>query len=165
MHLKFFPQLPDNAYASHSKCPLQFRNFAALMQANVESTEVQSPRLSTCTIQGCLVLIWNNTGCENANMHHGTVLITLNLVHKQYVCYICHMTQNLQYYKVQQSQRTHKNNIRFCRFAWTTSAKSLSKICYIAGIHSTGHAGQMWPVRRLKMARKQFTECSQCFSR
>jgi len=24
MHLKFFSQLPDNAYASHSNCPLQF---------------------------------------------------------------------------------------------------------------------------------------------
>jgi len=33
-------QLLDNAYASHSKCPLQFTNFAALMQANVETTEV-----------------------------------------------------------------------------------------------------------------------------
>jgi len=40
MHLKFFSQLPDNAYASISKCPLQFANFAALMQDNVESTEV-----------------------------------------------------------------------------------------------------------------------------
>jgi len=38
MHLKFFLQLPDNAYAPHSKFPLQFTNFAALMQANVEST-------------------------------------------------------------------------------------------------------------------------------
>jgi len=34
-------QLPDNAYASHSKCPLQFTNFAALMHANIESTEVR----------------------------------------------------------------------------------------------------------------------------
>jgi len=39
MHLKLFLQLPDNAYASHSKC-LQFTNFTALMQANAESTEV-----------------------------------------------------------------------------------------------------------------------------
>jgi len=40
MYLKFFSQLTDNTYASHSKFPLQFANFAALMQANVVSTEV-----------------------------------------------------------------------------------------------------------------------------
>jgi len=40
MHLKFFSLLPDNAYASHTKCPLQFTNFAALMHANVDSTDV-----------------------------------------------------------------------------------------------------------------------------
>ena len=41
MHLKFFLQLPDNAYACHSKCPLQFTNFTALMQANVALTKVR----------------------------------------------------------------------------------------------------------------------------
>jgi len=39
--------------------------------------------------------IWNNAGRENANMHHATVLITLNLVHKQLIYYVCHMPQNL----------------------------------------------------------------------
>jgi len=39
MHLKFFLKLLDNAYASHSKCLLQFTKLAALMQAKVESTE------------------------------------------------------------------------------------------------------------------------------
>jgi len=58
---------------------------------------------------------------------------------------------------------THSNNIRLSRFAWTTYAKSLGKICYIAGLHNTGPAGQMWPAISLKMARKRFTECSQCF--
>jgi len=38
--LKFFLQLPDNAYASNIKCLLQFTDSAALMQANVESTPV-----------------------------------------------------------------------------------------------------------------------------
>jgi len=50
------------------------------------------------------------------------------------------------------------------RFTWTTYAKSLGKICYIARIHNTGPVGQMWPARSLKMARMPFTECSQCFS-
>jgi len=36
---EFLLQLPDNAYASHSKCPLQFTNFAVLVQAKVDSTE------------------------------------------------------------------------------------------------------------------------------
>jgi len=38
VQLKLFLQLPDNAYASNSKCLLQFADLAALMQANVEST-------------------------------------------------------------------------------------------------------------------------------
>jgi len=65
-------------------------------------------------------------------MHHATVLITLNLVHKQLTCYICHMPQNLEYYKVLQSQRP-SDNIRLSRFAWTTYAKLLGKICYNRG--------------------------------
>jgi len=60
---------------------------------------------------------------------------------------------------------TQSNNIRLSRFAWTTYAKSLGKICYTAGVHNTGPAGQMWPAISSKMARKRFTECSQCFSR
>jgi len=28
-------------------------------------------------------------------MHHATVLITFNLVHKQLIYYVCHMPQNL----------------------------------------------------------------------
>jgi len=47
MHLKFFSQQPDNAHVSHSKCPLQFTNFAALMQADVQSADVSTPRKST----------------------------------------------------------------------------------------------------------------------
>jgi len=40
VNLKFFLQLPDNAYASNSKCLLQYKDSTALMQANVESTPV-----------------------------------------------------------------------------------------------------------------------------
>ena len=40
VNLKFFLQLPDNAYASNSKCLLQYTDSTALMQANVESTPV-----------------------------------------------------------------------------------------------------------------------------
>ena len=73
-----------------------------------------------------------------------------------------HATKYLQYYNVQ-SQRTHRNNTRLSRFTWITYAKSQGKTCYIAGVHNTGPTGQMWPSRGLKMARKRFTECSQCF--
>jgi len=40
VNLNFFLQLPDNAYASSTKCLLQLTDSAALMQANVESTPV-----------------------------------------------------------------------------------------------------------------------------
>jgi len=33
-----FLQLPDNVYASNSKCLLRFTNFAAPMQYDIEST-------------------------------------------------------------------------------------------------------------------------------
>jgi len=56
--------------------------------------------------------------------------------------YMSHVTKYQQYYKVQQSQRTHRNYIRLSRFAWTTHAKSPGKICYIAGVHNTGPAGK-----------------------
>jgi len=58
MHLKFFSQQPDNAYVSLSKGPLQFTNFAALMQVNVESTEVQ----------GCQVLMDQKCQIARQNM-------------------------------------------------------------------------------------------------
>ena len=45
--------------------------------------------------------------------------------------FVSHTAKYLQYYKVQQSQKTHRNNIRLSRFAGTTYAKSLGKICYI----------------------------------
>jgi len=35
-YLKLFLQLPNDADASHSKCPLQFTNVTALMQINIE---------------------------------------------------------------------------------------------------------------------------------
>jgi len=107
-------------------------------------------------------------------MHYATALIALNLVHKQLIRYTCHMPQNfkylvllnatkyLQYYKMEQSQRIHKQ--------YQVFQVRMDDICQIARqniaeVHNTGPMGQMWPARRLKMARKRCAECSQCFSR
>jgi len=101
-------------------------------------------------------------------MRHATVLITLNLVHKQLICYICHMPQNI--YSITKFSSHREATETILDFPgshgrWTTYAESLGKICYIAGVHNTASAGQMWPARSLKIARKRFAECSQCFSR
>jgi len=50
--------LPDNAYTLNSKCPLQCTDFAALIEANVESKAVQVP--GTCKILGCWYAVTSN---------------------------------------------------------------------------------------------------------
>ena len=100
-------------------------------------------------------------------MHHTTVLITLNLVHKQLICHMCHMPHNI--YSITQCSSHRESTETISGFPGShrkaTYAKSLGKICYIAGVRNKRPTGQTWPATSLKTARKRFAECSQCFSR